>query len=282
MIVVAGAAGQLGSAFRSTYPQAAFLSRAELDLARPETIAPVLDQYRPDVIINCAAYTKVDQAEDDEELAYLVNALAVGEMASYAAAKAIPFVTYSTDYVFDGSSDEPYLESDETAPINAYGRTKLAGERLALAAHPSPLIIRTSWVISGTHPNFIATILRLAPERELKIVDDQWGNPTITTDLARATRDALDAGATGVVHITNQGSTTWYELARAAVGLAGGDVARITACSTQEYPTRAIRPAFSVLESDRALRLGIPPLPPWQDSLAEVVRQQLVRLAGAP
>ncbi len=210
----------------------------------------------------------------------MLNATAVGELAAAAARRTIPFVTFSTDYVFDGSAGEPYLESSPTAPINAYGRSKLAGERLALAAHPGTLIIRTSWVISGTHPNFVATMLRLARERELRVVDDQVGNPTVAADLATATLDALDRGVTGILHLTNTGSTTWYELARAAVEMAGGDVDRIGPCTTDEYPTAARRPRYSVLGSERRETLGIGALPHWRDSLGEVVRQQQARLQG--
>ena len=268
--LVTGGSGQLGTALRARLRDAVYPTRDEFDLSRPDTLPAVLDAIRPSLIINCAAYTAVDRAEEEEDLATIVNGEAVGVMSHWAADRKIPFVTYSTDYVFDGAADTPYLESHPTDPINAYGRSKLAGE-ISARFHPSSLIIRTSWVISGTHPNFVATILRLVRERELRVVDDQRGCPTIAADLAAATLEALDARATGLVHLTNSGETTWFELARAAVTIAGLDPGRISACGTEDYPTPARRPAYSVLGSQRRTSLGMSPLPHWRESLADVV-----------
>jgi dTDP-4-dehydrorhamnose reductase len=190
------------------------------------------------------------------------------------------FVSYSTDYVFDGTADEPYLESHPTAPINAYGRSKLVGEELALAANPRSLIIRTSWVVSGTHPNFVATMLRLTGEgRQLNVIDDQHGRPTVAADLAVATLRAVEVGATGILHLANHGETTWYQLARSAVELGGGDPEAIRPCTTADYPTPAKRPSYSTLDTALAERLGIEPLPDWRQSLPGVVRS-LVGSAG--
>ena len=258
-------------------PDATFLTRKDLDLADPATVAPALVRWAPAAIINCAAYTHVDRAEADEDHAHTINADSVGEMAAVARAMGIPFVTFSTDYVFDGSADTPYVESSPTSPVNAYGRTKLAGEQMALETYPGSLVIRTSWVISGTHPNFVATMLRLVDERELRVVDDQVGCPTVAADLAAATRRAIERRVTGILHLTNTGATTWFELARTAVGLAGRDVTRISPCSTDEYPTPAPRPRFSVLGSERRASVGVTPLPHWRDSLREVVARQLAR-----
>jgi dTDP-4-dehydrorhamnose reductase len=270
-LLVTGGTGQLGSAVSRLRPDAAIPGRGELDLADPGGIRPYLEAVRPEAIVNCAAYTAVDRAEEEEAPATIVNGSAVGAMAEYAAEAGIPLVTFSTDYVFDGHAAEPYVESSPTDPINAYGRSKLAGERAALAAHPGALVIRTSWVISGTHPNFVATMLRLAPERELRVVDDQQGCPTVAADLAAGALAALDAGATGLLHLTNQGVTTWYRLARAAVEIAGIDPERIRPCTTEEYPTPARRPPYSVLGSERLQDLGIAPLPHWEASLPGVV-----------
>ena len=179
-------------------------------------------------------------------------------------------VTYSTDYVFPGTGTRPYVESDPTAPVNAYGRSKLAGEEAALT-HPGVLVISTSWVVSATHPNFVATMIRNARERVLRVVDDQKGCPTIADDLAAATLTAIDVGAAGLLHLTNRGETTWFEFAREAVGLAGIDPGRIAPIGTEEYPTPARRPAYSVLGSERRESLGIDQLPPWRDSLPAVV-----------
>ena len=175
--------------------------------------------------------------------------------------------------MFAGDGDRPYLESDPIAPINAYGRSKAEGERFAQQTHPDALIVRTSWLVSGTHPNFVATMIRLARERDLSVVADQRGRPTVVDDLAAATLAALDRGATGILHLSNEGVTTWYELARAAVELAGIDPDRIRPISTDEYPTPAARPAYSVLGSQRLDELGLAPLPPWRDSLPAVVER---------
>jgi dTDP-4-dehydrorhamnose reductase len=278
MILVTGANGQVGTAFRWLLPDATFLTRSQLDLCDVAAIGPTLEAVAPDAIINCAAYTAVDRAEDDEETARLVNAVAVGAMAAYAASAAIPFVTYSTDYVFDGTARRPYLESSPTAPINAYGRSKLEGEELALENHPGSLVIRTSWVISGTHPNFVGTMIDRARTQNLRVVDDQVGSPTVADDLARATVQALERRVSGILHLTNEGATTWYGLARRSLELADLDPDRVEPCSTDAYPTPAPRPAYSVLESERRRAFDIPALPPWQESLVGVVDGQRDRL----
>lgn len=272
MIVVLGAGGQLGTAFRVVLPGARFVARDGLDLSETGTVERRLAQLAPSAVINCAAYTAVDRAETEETLAHRINAEAVAALARYAVAVGIPLVTFSTDYVFAGDSTEPYVESDTTDPVNAYGRTKLAGEQAALLAHPGTLVIRTSWVISATHPNFVATMLRLGAKGvPWQVVTDQVGNPTVAADLAAATVAALDAGVTGILHRTNTGATTWFHLARAAVELAGYDPELVEPCATVDYPTPAPRPAYSVLASERAGPLGLAPLPSWQQSLPTVV-----------
>ncbi|MGH8874815.1 MAG: dTDP-4-dehydrorhamnose reductase [Acidimicrobiia bacterium] len=271
MIAITGSTGQLGTAFRRLLPEAAHLTRRHLDLGDPGSVGEALAGHRPELVINCAAYTAVDRAEDEEEAATVVNGEAVGAMAEWCASHHSKLVTFSTDYVFDGSGNRPYLESDPTDPINAYGRSKRLGEELVLAAHPDALVVRTSWVISGTHPNFVATMLRLAPERVLTVVDDQRGCPTVAADLAAATLRALEVGASGLLHLTNQGPTTWLGLARAALELAGIDPERVQPCATADYPTKARRPAYSVLGSERLEVLGIEPLPPWKATLPHLV-----------
>jgi len=268
--LVTGSSGQVGTAFRELLPDASYPTRSELDLSHPGAVATWLGEVAPERIINCAAYTAVDKAEEDEATAFVINAESVEVMAAYAAAADIPFTTFSTDYVFDGTAHRPYLESDATNPINAYGRTKLAGETRALDAYPACLVVRTSWIISGTHPNFVATMLRLVRTRELRVVDDQRGCPTVASDLAAATLAAMEAGVTGILHLTNRGPTTWYGLARTAVELAGADPDRIAPCSSDEYQTRAARPANSVLGSERRAPIALE-LPHWVDSLPSVV-----------
>jgi len=270
-VVVTGASGQLGTAFRLLLPGAVFVERAEFDLADRCGMREPLTALNPDIVINCAAYTAVDAAEADETTATRVNGTAVAEIADYCAANDARLVTYSTDYVFDGKRpiSQPWVESDSTDPVNEYGRSKRVGEQAALGA--GALVIRTSWVVSETHPNFVATMLRLVADRELSVVNDQHGCPTIASDLASATLAALDVGANGLLHLTNQGATTWFELARAAVEYAGFDPDRITPCATSDYPTPAPRPANSVLASERLHEIGLDPLPSWKDSLPGVV-----------
>ena len=225
----------------------------------------------PAAVINCAAYTNVDRAESEESVATLINGEAVGVIAEWCAQRSRPFLTFSTDYVFDGSSSEPYLESSATNPRNAYGRSKLVGERLALAQ--GALVVRTSWVLSGTHPNFVSTLIQRAATQDLRVVDDQVGSPTVASDLAEASLTALTSGATGLLHLTNSGVTSRYELARSAVEMAGLSSERVQPCSTEDYPTVAIRPAYSVLRSERLSALGLDEMPDWRESLRSVVSQ---------
>jgi dTDP-4-dehydrorhamnose reductase len=271
MMLVTGAAGQLGTAFRKVLPDATLIDIAELDLTDLDLVREALEEMAPAGIVNCAAYTAVDRAEEDEALATLINGEVVRVMAEYTARAGVPFLTFSTDYVFPGDASEPYLESHPTDPINAYGRSKLAGEQAALAANPDALVVRTSWLVSGTHPNFIATMLRLAPERELTVVADQVGCPTMADDLAPAAWRAIEAGGRGILHLTNSGPTTWHEFASEAVRLGGIDPGRIKPCTTADYPTPARRPAYSVLGSERRGPLGLGDLPHWRDSLPAVV-----------
>lgn len=277
MILVTGESGQLGTAFKKILPTAFYPSEGDFDFTAPDEMREFLTAAGPEAIINCAAHTAVDRAEEEESLADQINATAVGILTEYAAESGIPLITYSTDYVFKGSGKVPYVESDPTDPVNAYGRTKRRGELLALE-YPGALVIRTSWVISGTHPNFVATMLRLAQTHDsLQVVDDQWGCPTISDDLARASVQALDSGASGIIHLTNQGPTTWFRLARRAVELAGLDATRIAPCTTADYPLPAPRPMYSVLGSERLASLPVDPLPPWDESLPGVVAGLLAR-----
>jgi dTDP-4-dehydrorhamnose reductase len=268
VILVLGGSGQLGTAFSKILPHARFPSRQELDLAQLGGHEQRLDAWAPTAIINCAAYTDVDKAEQDEDSAFAINAVAVGHLGRFCDDRGIPFVTFSTDYVFDGEADLPYVESDTTNPINAYGRSKAEGERLALV-FPGSLVIRTSWLISATHPNFVATIVRLVASGPVEVVDDQHGCPTAVDDLAAAAMQALAAGMTGVLHVTSAPPTTWYGLAVAVTEAVGLDEGRILPCSTDHYPRPAPRPRWSVLGSER---MGLEPLPGWTESLPELAR----------
>ncbi|MCP3994367.1 MAG: dTDP-4-dehydrorhamnose reductase [bacterium] len=259
--LVLGGSGQLGSAFRVLLPDALAPTRVELDLADLEGIAKKVTEFAPTTIINCAAYTAVDEAEGDEETARLINGDAVGKLALVAAHLGVPFVTFSTDYVFDGAADDAYTESSDPNPLNAYGRSKLLGERLALP-HPGSLVVRTSWLLSATHPNFVTTILGRAADGAVDVVDDQWGRPTMADDLARAALDAVDQGVRGLLHLASPPTTTWCGLAREAYKIAGIDAVRIRPCSTERFPRPAQRPQRSVLESERAVNM-----PEWRPGL---------------
>jgi dTDP-4-dehydrorhamnose reductase len=276
VIVVTGADGQLGTAFRSVLPKdSVFLNRSDLDLENLDRIAPTIGELKPTAVINCAAYTAVDQAEEAQATANTVNGHAVGEMAAACRSIGSRFVTISTDFVFDGSKVGPYVESDEPAPLNAYGASKRLGEELALKANPDSLVVRTSWLQSRTHQNFITTILARAREGGATVVADQRGRPTFVDDLAPSILEALHREASGILHLANGGTTTWYGLARAAVEIAGMDPELIRPCTTAEYPTKARRPLNSELSSERLEELGMDPLPHYWDSLSLVVSHGL-------
>lgn len=273
MILIVGRGGQLGTAFANVLgPQAETLGIDKLDLVHTGLIYPTLDRYEPRILINCAAHTAVDRAEEEPELADALNRAAVGEMARWARSRSIPFVTYSTDYVFDGTKGLPYLESDETNPINVYGRSKRAGEQLALAIHDRSLVVRTSWLVSRTHPNFIATVISRALVGPIAVVDDQIGVPNIALDVANATLEALGAGLTGILHLSGGPPTTWFSFAQAALEEAGMDPALIQPSSSSNHPATARRPAYGVLGSERDTGIQ---LPSWRESLGSVVKEIL-------
>jgi dTDP-4-dehydrorhamnose reductase len=251
------------------------LSRAELDIADADAVAAALERVRPDVVINCAAYTRVDDAESDVEGAARVNAVGPGVLAGAAAGVGAWMVHVSTDYVFDGTKTSgPYVESDLTGPRSVYGSTKLAGERAVVAAAPDGhTIVRSAWLFGSGGPCFPATILAAAASRpELRVVDDQIGSPTFTPHLAEALL-ALAAGRVlGVCHVAAAGETSWFGFASALVasaragGASAGDWASVSPCSTAEFPRPAPRPAFSVLRSERP---EVPVLADWRVGLAQ-------------
>lgn len=256
-----------------------------LDLTNLDAIPAALDRLAPDIIINPAAYTAVDKAEDEPELAMLINGDAPGMIARWAADRAVPFIHFSTDYVFDGSGTRPWREDDPAHPLSAYGRSKLAGENQIRAAGGVSLVIRTSWVFSASGTNFLRRIVLLARERnELRIVDDQIGAPTSATVIGRTIADILGGGrspfvercsqAGGVIHLAASGETSRHDLANAiVVGLRARGVAlaveRVTATVSRDNPTRAHRPLNSRLDTTR-LRLvfGIA-LPDWRPALED-------------
>ena len=282
-ILVTGANGQLGwelSQLAASYPKYQFVmvDRSVLDLSKPETIHSVLDTIAPDVIINPAAYTAVDKAETEKELAYTINAKSVEVMAAYAAAQHIPFISYSTDYVFTGDASSPYTTDTTIAPLNFYGSTKADGESLAFAANPNTIIIRTSWVFSSHGNNFVKTMMRLMKERaQLNIVADQKGRPTYARDLAIATMqmmEAMNAGKSikGVYHFANQGETTWYDFA-AKIKAIAGLTCEVQPIETKDFPTPAKRPAYSVLDTSKIEHDLAIDIRHWEDALKDCINQ---------
>jgi dTDP-4-dehydrorhamnose reductase len=256
-IHVVGAGGMLGQdVVRASGGAAVSLTHAELDVT---DAAAVREALAGAAVINCAAYTDVDGAESHSAAAHAVN-----EEGARKVAEAAGRVLYvSTDYVFDGSKGTPYVESDATAPIQEYGRSKLAGERATADANPDHLIVRSSWLFGAAGRNFVETILGLASERdELRVVSDQVGCPTFTGHLAEALLALAAGGERGLMHVAGGGSCSWFEFAREIVERAGVD-SRVQPCSSDEFPRPARRPAYSVLASER----GSPALPAWQDGL---------------
>lgn len=262
------------------------LGRPELDLAMPETVGPALRAARPDLVVSAAAYTAVDQAEDEPEAAHAVNAAGAGAVAAAAAELGVPIIHLSTDYVFAGDLDRPYAEDDPTAPQGAYGRSKLAGEEAVAKANPHHAILRTAWVYSPFGKNFLRTMLRLAADRdEVAVVADQWGNPTSALDIADAILAMAEPfraapASAGVYHLAGTGSTSWAGFAReifAASAAFGGPSAHVRDILTEAYPTKAKRPANSRLSTEKLGRSFGWQAPDWRQSCRQVVE----RLVGA-
>ncbi|HZZ92527.1 MAG TPA: dTDP-4-dehydrorhamnose reductase [Usitatibacter sp.] len=293
--LLTGASGQVGSelvrALAGRADVAAY-DRRSLDLTDGAALSRAMREVKPALVLNAAAYTAVDKAESEEAAAHAVNAVAPGILGEEARRCGALLVHYSTDYVFDGTKREPYLETDPTAPMGAYGRTKLEGESAIAASGCDHLILRTSWVFGSHGQNFVRTMLRLAEtRRELRVVADQHGAPTSSRDLAAATlailggddisesRLARVRGASGVYHATAAGVTTWHAFAQQifsewAWRNAGRFVApKVVPIPTSEYPTAARRPAYSVLSNERLLRVFGVRLPGWRSGLGEALEE---------
>ncbi len=287
-ILVTGKNGQLG---RSIYKivntdakidnnqssnEFIFVGREELDLSSENSISHCFDRGNKfDVIINCAAYTAVDKAEEEQELANQVNHLAVKQLAGIAKEQKARLIHISTDYVFNGESDKPYLETDTANPINVYGETKLAGEQALKEIMPTnAIIIRTSWVYSEYGNNFVNTMLRLGKERdELNVVSDQIGSPTYATDLAGAILEIIKSKefreisqATQIYHYSNKGEISWYEFAKEIFKIAKVDC-KVNPITTQQYPTPAQRPKNTVMQNDKIAQIFGLKITNWKSSL---------------
>lgn len=281
-ILVIGRSGQVARAIAQRAPlteggpQVTCLGRPHCDLTDPSSLAAALSTVRPGVVVNAAAYTAVDAAEDDEAAAHALNAEGPGHLARLCAERGIPLIHLSTDYVFDGSADAPYREDDPVNPQSAYGRTKAAGEAAVADAGGKALIVRTAWVYSPFGRNFVATMLRLGASRsELRVVADQQGNPTNALDIADAllalsARHRAWPATPDILHLVGTGETTWHGFACAIFHEAGLSPV-VHAITTAEFPTPASRPANSRLNTEKLASLYGLALPAWRKSLKPVV-----------
>ena len=282
-ILVTGANGQLGwelGQLAAAYPAFEFVlvDRSQLDFAFPESFEKIIQTIAPDCIINTAAYTAVDKSETEKALSYTVNATAVQALASICKNLAIPFITYSTDYVFDGEATQPYTISTKVDPVNFYGSTKAAGEKMAMEANEDTIVIRTSWVFSSHGNNFVKTMMRLMKERaQLNIVADQKGRPTYAKDLAIATMhmiEVMNAGKSikGLYHFANQGETTWFDFA-AKIKAIAGLTCEVQPIETKDFPTPAKRPSYSVLDTSKIEQDLAIDIRHWEDALNDCIDQ---------
>ena len=272
--LITGAHGQLGSDLRRVLADedVRALGRSDLDVADIRAVADAIAEFRPDVVVNSAAYTAVDAAETDEDAAYRVNAAGAAAVASAVARTGGRLIHVSTDYVFDGESRVPYEVDDPTEPKSVYGRSKLAGEQAVRELLPQAYIVRTAWLYGAVGGNFVKTVARLERERAtVTVVDDQFGAPTWTAQLAAGIVELgrSPATAAGIYHCTNSASTTWFGFARAVFEELGAEPSRVLPTNTANFPRPAPRPAYSVL-SDRAWQgAALTPLPHWRSALSQ-------------
>lgn len=277
-VLVTGAAGMLGTELVPLFRREFDVTPAdvaEFDLRDAAATDAFVAEAKPAVVINCAAYTDVDGAESDPEAAFDVNAGGAENIAAAAERVGARVVQVSTDYVFDGTGDTPYAETDEPRPLGVYGRSKLAGERKVAEACSDALIVRTAWLYGHAGPNFIEKMLSLASSgRVLRVVDDQVGAPTNVRDLAGAILELIAVEATGVVNATNRGWCTWFEFAREILDLAGHEDVPIEPVTSEEFPRPAPRPGYSVLSLARLVSLTGKEPRSWQDALAEYLAER--------
>ena len=279
-ILITGCNGQLGNEMQlleKMNPQHTYYNTdvAELDITDPEAIRAFVDDHQIDGIVNCAAYTAVDKAEDNQELCDLLNHVAPGYLAEAVERRGGWLVQVSTDYVFDGTNHRPYVETDPVCPNSVYGRTKLAGEQAAQAACRQTMIIRTAWLYSTFGNNFVKTMIRLGNEKpELGVIFDQIGTPTYARDLAVAIMTAINKGIVpGIYHFSNEGVISWYDFTKAIHRIAGISSCHVRPLHTSEYPTPAARPHYSVLDKTKIKQVYGLEIPYWEESLRECIAQ---------
>lgn len=277
-IVIAGAGGQVGSFLRLEATRQGrdvlALTSAQWDIVDPQRAREIV--RAGDTVINCAAYTAVDDAERDQDRAHAINAVGPEHIARACARVGAQMVHISTDYVFDGAASRPYEPSDETRPLSVYGQTKLAGERAVLAELPGAVVLRTAWVYTGGNgKDFVAAMRRLAAgDGDVDMVDDQTGSPTYTGDLVGALLEVADGrvhAPNGIVHAANQGEVTRYQQARAVFEGVGADPDRVRPVTSDHHPRPAARPAYSALSGRESQEAGLSPLRPWREALAQAL-----------
>jgi dTDP-4-dehydrorhamnose reductase len=279
-IVVTGANGQVGQSIKllsDLYPDVkfSFLTKDDLSISDKSSLNLFFQSQKPTILINCAAYTAVDKAETEQDLALDINSTAVETLAGICKEFNTRFVHISTDYVFDGNASSPYKESDPTNPVNFYGFTKLQGEKLALAVNPDSVIVRTSWVYAPYGKNFVKTMLKLMQDRtELNVVGDQFGSPTYAPDLAEALlKIALSNQIIpGIYHFSNDGIISWFDFATAIAEIAHSSC-KVNAITTAQYPTPAKRPSYSGLNKNKIQADYSIQLKPWRDSLQDCIQK---------
>lgn len=277
-VLVTGSNGQLGRSIRKEAEGSAdnyfFTDVQELDITNPEAVRAFVNDNNIDVIVNCAAYTNVDAAEDHEDLAMKINGEAPGVLARAAKEKNGSLIHISTDYVFGGSGkNEPLKEDQSPSPTGAYGRTKLRGEEEITKSGASAVILRTAWLYSDYGNNFVEKIISLLKNRDsIKVVFDQCGTPTYATDLAKAIVDMITErkikGNEGIYHFSNEGVCSWYDFAHAAVALAGMNNKEVLPCHSSEFPSKVIRPPYSVLDKTKYKETFGKKIPHWHESLS--------------
>ena len=277
-ILITGCNGQLGNEMQlleKQYPQHSWFNTdvQELDITNQEAINQFVQENHIDGIVNCAAYTAVDKAESDRQLATSLNAVAPAYLAAAVEERRGWFIQISTDYVFNGTNHKPYVENDTPCPDSVYGSTKLAGELAAQKFCNRTMIIRTAWLYSTFGNNFVKTMIRLGKEKEqLGVIFDQIGTPTYARDLATAIMTAIEKGIQpGVYHFSNEGVISWYDFAKAIHRLAGITTCHVRPLHTKEYPTPARRPAYSVLDKTKIKQTYNIEVPYWEESLAECI-----------
>ena len=286
-ILLTGKTGQVGGELNNILKdigELVSLGREHLDLSKITSIEPAILDIQPDIIINAAAYTDVDKAEEESELAMTVNGIAPGVLAKAAKKIEASLIHYSTDYVFDGRSDTPYREEDITCPLSIYGKSKLAGEKSIAEAGIPYLIFRTSWVYSLQGKSFLRTIKKLAEEKDkLRIVDDQIGAPTWGRSIALATRkilkqylrDGSDPSLSGIFHLTCQGKSSWYDFAKEILNISStSQNTQLFPIPTSEYPTPATRPLYSLLSNDKLEKVFGFKMPHWNDALKDCMHSK--------